>query len=50
MAFTQEKIKVNDGFLIKEYTITDEAKACELAIQMEMVEAIKDLTRAIRRG
>lgn len=50
MAFTEEKIKVNEGLLQKEYTITDEAKACELRLQKELIEAVKDLTRAIRRG
>lgn len=48
MAFTSEDFQVASGLLTKTYTITDEAKAAELAIQKELIEAIKELTRTLR--
>lgn len=48
MAFASETFTVVDGLLSKQYIITDEAKAAELAIQKELISAIKDLTRAVR--
>lgn len=47
MAF-EEKIKVKEGMLTKEYTITDEAKAAELGLQRELIKSIQELTRAVR--
>lgn len=48
MVFTDENFKVNEGLIQKSYRITDEAKACEIAVQKELIEAIKDLARAVR--
>jgi len=48
MVFTEEKIKVKEGLLTKEYTITDEAKAAELSLQRELINAVNSLANAIR--
>lgn len=48
MVFTEEKIKVKQGLLEKEYTIKDEEKAAELAIQKELIQSIKDLTMVLQ--
>lgn len=49
MVFEKETFKVADGLLQKTYEIIDEAKACELAIQRELIEAIRNLTRTLNK-
>lgn len=48
MVFDKETFEVKRGMLSKGYEITDEAKACEIAVQKELVTAIQELTRALR--
>ena len=50
MAFTSEDFKVNEGLIQKSYKIIDEAKACEIAVQKELIVAIRELTRAVKSG
>lgn len=48
MAFDKETFEVNEGLKRKTYNVTDESKACEIAVLKELVQAIKSLSANLR--